>query len=169
MEVEVFRGKFFRVTTEELTSGARYERVYQRPGVTVLPVTDDGRIMFVRVVTITNPSPRIRTLSGYVENNEEPLECAKRELAEELGLVAEYWMLFTIAQSEGDGGLYKNQYIFVARNLRLFEGEVHKDPHEITSPAYFTFEEAKVRALQEEFGTREDGFALLRFLLEVGG
>ena len=88
METEVFKGKVFRVTVEIITPGTQYERVYQRNGVTVFPIVD-GKVRLLRKATLDNPTFRIRPVSGYVEDGEDPLDCAKRELAEELGLVAE--------------------------------------------------------------------------------
>lgn len=163
MEIEVFKGRFFRVTVEGLGLGLLYERVYQRNGITIFPVTADGNIRLIRLATTENPTPRIRPVTGYIEDNEAPLDCAKRELAEELGLEAEEWTLFATANGES---IKKNQYFFVARGLRPFKGLIHKDPHENTEPVDFTREELAAKTLAEEFGTGENAFALLKFVLD---
>jgi len=164
MEIEVFKGKVFRVTVEDITPGLRYERVYQRDGVTIFPIVD-GRIRLIKKITSDNTTPRIRPMSAYVEDGESPLDCARRELAEELGLTAEEWTLFTT--TAGEGGLKKAQYFFVARGLRPLERSAPRDPNEhIFGVADPTYEEVRTRALAGEFGTGSNAFALLKFVSE---
>ena len=166
MEVDVFTGKFFRVTTERLAPDLLYERVYQRPGVTVWPITDDGCMGLIRLSTTENPMPRITLVRGYVEDGETPLACAQRELAEETGLCAQSWTFYMEAAGT-EGSLYKTQHIFIARGLRPVDGVVNQDPHEHTSLVNFTFAEVRRMVLAEELGRREDAFALLKFFVEM--
>ena len=105
-------------------------------------------------------------MRGYIEDGEAPLACAKRELIEETGLVADHWELFMEAAGD-EGSLHKTQYIFIARGLSPFDGEVHKDPHEKTMPINLTFAEVRRMVLAEELGRREDAFALLKFFVET--
>jgi ADP-ribose pyrophosphatase len=167
-EVEIFTGKIFRVTTESVNESLCYERVYQRWGVTVFPITDEGRVRLLRKATAENPVPRMRPVSGYIEDGEDALSCAKRELAEEAGLEAEKWSLFT--HTEGEGGLKKRQCFFVASDLRSIVRPVHADANEsILGDVDLGTRELKLRTLAGEFGTMTNAFALLKLIEEWPG
>jgi ADP-ribose pyrophosphatase len=165
VEKEVFKGRIFRVTVEDISPGLRFERVYQRDGVTVFPIRD-GHIRFIRKTTPENPTPRTAPMSAYVNDGESPLNCARRELAEELGLTAEEWTLFTTIASVG--GLRKNQHFFVARRLHPVEGVAHRDPNEdIFEIVDLTYDEVRSKTLTGELDAigSDNLFALLKFVL----
>jgi ADP-ribose pyrophosphatase YjhB (NUDIX family) len=167
-EVEVFSGKIFRITTEAISESLCYERVYQRWGVTVFPITDEGKVRLLRKATAENPQPRMRPVSGYIEDGEDALCCAKRELAEEAGLEAENWSLFTY--TEGEGGLKKRQSFFVATGLRSCIRPDHADQNEsILGDIDLGASELKLRTLTGEFGTMTNAFAILKLIEEWPG
>jgi 8-oxo-dGDP phosphatase len=167
-ETEIFAGRIFRVTTESISESLRYERVYQRWGVTVFPVTHEGKVRLLRKATAENPLPRMRPVSGYIEDGEDELTCARRELAEEAGLEAESWSLFTHA--EGEGGLKKRQCFFVATGLRSCVRPDHADENEsILGHVDLGTRELKLRTLAGEFGTMTNAFALLKLIEEWPG
>ena len=76
------------MTTEQINPTLRFERVYQRNGITVLPELDGDKIRFIEKTTPDDSRQRLALVTGYIENGEEHLDCAKRELAEELHLEA---------------------------------------------------------------------------------
>ncbi len=167
-EVEVFSGRIFRVTTERVSESLRYERVYQRWGVTVFPITDKGKVRLLRKATAENPVPRMRPVSGYIEDGEDALSCARRELAEEAELEAKHWSMFTY--TEGEGGLKKRQCFFVATGLRPCARPIHTDDNEtILSHVDLGTRELKQRTLAGEFGTMTNAFALLKLIEEQPG
>jgi ADP-ribose pyrophosphatase len=164
METEIFTGKIFRLTTERLNQETCYERVYQRSGVTILPMVE-GKLRLLQKTTVDNPKFRTRPISAYIDDGEDPLECAKRELAEEVGLVAAEWELFTTTELEG--GLKHTQYFFLVRNLSPFTGTAEKDPNEhIAGTIDLGLDEVLVRALDGEFGTASNAFAIVKFVLQ---
>ena len=167
-EVELFSGRIFRLTTESIGESLQYERVYQRWGVTVFPVTDEGKVRLLCKTTADNSKPRMRPVSGYIENGDDALSCAKRELAEEAELEADDWSLFTF--TEGEGGLKKRQSFFVARNLRPCKRPAHADENEtILGHVDLGTRELKERTLAGEFGTMTNAFALLKLIEEWPG
>jgi 8-oxo-dGTP pyrophosphatase MutT (NUDIX family) len=167
-EVEIFSGKIFRLTTELIGEELQYERVYQRWGVTVFPVTDEGKVRLLRKATADNSQPRMRPVSGYIEDGEDALSCAKRELSEEAELEAEEWTLFTY--TEGEGGLKKRQCFFVAKALRPCKRPAHADDNEtILGHVDLGTDELKQRTLAGEFGTMTNAFALLKLIEEWPG
>jgi len=59
-----------------------------KPGVSVLPVDDDGTVYLVRVYRYTLDRYCLETLAGGVEEDEDPEEAARREMREEAGIEA---------------------------------------------------------------------------------
>lgn len=163
MEQEIFRGKIFRLVLEEIAPGLTYERVYQRDGITVFPLPAEGHVRLIRKTTTENTKVRIRPVTGYVEDNEDPLDCAERELGEELGLEAATWIPFLT--TSGEGGLKKSQYFFVAKELRLLTVPLSIDVYEQMLEAVdLSYAEVQPRTLAGEFGTGSNAFALLKLI-----
>ena len=62
--------------------------VEMTPGVSVLPVDDDGTVHLVRVYRYTLDRHCLEALAGGIEDDEDPQEAARRELREEAGIDA---------------------------------------------------------------------------------
>jgi ADP-ribose pyrophosphatase len=60
----------------------------------VLPVTDEGEFLCFRQTKYAVNGITLATVGGMMEENEEPLQTAKRELLEETGYVADEWVSF---------------------------------------------------------------------------
>lgn len=89
----VFQGKQFNV--EELLLSLvdhkehRYERVNHRDSVTILPVDDQKRILFVTQYRVGANQQVLELPAGVIEANEDPKTCALREIREEVGMAAD--------------------------------------------------------------------------------
>lgn len=161
---EVFRGNFLRVTIEQ-REGRTYERVYVRNGISVIPVTSEGNLRFIREIDWDTQQTRIKLVSGYIHDNEDPLMCAQRELAEEVGLTAEQWKPLHTSKSE-EATVQKAQHFFMARGLQ--EGAAHPEADErIEGYIDLTPQEVRERALGEEFGSGATAFALLKLVEQM--
>ena len=62
--------------------------VEMTPGVSVLPVDDEGTVYLVRVYRYTIDRQSLEALAGGIEDDEDPEEAARRELREEAGIDA---------------------------------------------------------------------------------
>ena len=62
--------------------------VEMTPGVSVLPVDDDGTVYLVRIYRYTLDRHCLEALAGGIEDDEDPQEAARRELREEAGIEA---------------------------------------------------------------------------------
>jgi 8-oxo-dGTP pyrophosphatase MutT (NUDIX family) len=62
--------------------------VEMKPGVSVLPVGDDGTVYLVRVYRYTLDRDSLEALAGGLEEDEDPVDAARRELREEAGIEA---------------------------------------------------------------------------------
>jgi ADP-ribose pyrophosphatase len=126
-----YEGHFLKVQrdTIRLPDGKTAKREYiKHPGaVVILPVFDDGSILLERQFRYPLDRVFIEFPAGKIDPNEDPLECAKRELQEETGYTANDWkFVCTIHNAIA----YSNEHldIFLARGL--IEGERKLDDGE---------------------------------------
>jgi len=124
-----------RVERDELLCSGRRVKLYRRivsggivkdfvsfgRAVVVVPVLDDGRIVFVKQWRAPIARWIVELPAGKVEDGEDPASTAVRELKEETGYKA--GKLVELASAYVAPG-YSDEYmyIFVARNL-VFEGQ----------------------------------------------
>ncbi len=88
----VYRGKVFSIETVNLEfpdrHQARYDLVKHNPSVSILPIDTEGLIYFVKQYRLGVGSDLLELPAGVIEDREEPEDCARRELREEIGLAA---------------------------------------------------------------------------------
>lgn len=97
--------------------------VSERPDIaTVLPITEDGQIVFVRQYRHGIGKILLELPAGTFESDELPLAVAKRELAEETGYVTEDWA--AIATFYNSPVKQNNRiHLFKAQNVRLMQAQ----------------------------------------------
>lgn len=85
----IFEGRILTLEVDRvsLPGGGESEReVIRHPGAAVMvPVTDDGSILFVRQFRYPIDQVLLELPAGKLDPGEEPAECAQRETAEETG------------------------------------------------------------------------------------
>jgi ADP-ribose pyrophosphatase len=62
-----------------------------KPGVSVLPIDDEGNVYLAEEFHYALGRVNLEVVSGGCEPEEDPLQTAKRELQEELGIIAKEW------------------------------------------------------------------------------
>ena len=89
----IYTGRIFKLATHEyrLPDGRTYKYdVIEHPGaVTVVPVDKDGNLIFVRQYRVGSESELLEFPAGVLEEDEDPLSCAARELREETGMAGD--------------------------------------------------------------------------------
>lgn len=128
---EQFRGRIFSVRVDEVAMPgggvARRDVVDHLPAVAVVAVDDDGSVVLIEQFR----HPLRRRLweipAGLMDvADEEPLVCAQRELAEEVGLAAENWsVLVDLASSAGF--CTEGVRVFLATGLRQVQAPPAED------------------------------------------
>lgn len=120
----VFQGKIFDVYQwqQEMYDGSRqtFEKLRRADTTVVIPVTEDNRIILTRQEQ-PGKKPFIGFAGGRLEDGEEVIEGARRELEEETGYTSDTFELLDAMQpvSKIDWVIY----FVVARNCRLVSGQ----------------------------------------------
>lgn len=119
-EDTLFRGLIFDVNRIHVTLPNGHESardVIRHPGaVAVVALTDDGRICVVRQYRAALGRVTVEIPAGKLDPGEDPLACAKRELHEETGLVAER-MAFLTSLATTPGFTDERIHLYMATGL----------------------------------------------------
>ncbi len=92
--------------------------VRMKDGVSVLPLDEDGYVYMTEEFHYAIGMECIETVSGAIDGNEEPMEAAKRELKEELGIEAEEWIDLGVV-NPFTTAIKSSAKIFLARKLKF--------------------------------------------------
>lgn len=105
--------------------------VRMRDGATVLPVTPDLKVYLAQEYKYSMRRDSLELMSGGIEEGESPLDAAKRELKEELGLAAKQWTPMGYVDPFTSVVNSRN-YMYMAQDLESMEAQ--NDPNEIIKP-----------------------------------
>ncbi len=147
----------------QLPDGAmvEYELVKQKGGACVLPVDAAGFVYLVKQYRNTLNRVNLELPAGcYNYPGEPPLECAKRELQEELGLTAESWEYFT--EIITDIGV-SDEKVAVFFAGRLTEGKSRPDKEEFIKLVRLPYKKALSMVLEGEIVDAKTVVALLGY------
>ena len=120
-----YDGKLFDVTVEQW--GEHEREIVEHPGSTAIVAVDvEGFVTLVRQLREPARKRLLELPAGTLEPGEEPLESAKRELAEEVGLRGGEW--------SGLGAFYttpgfcrERMHVFLAENVERGEASPEED------------------------------------------
>lgn len=138
-----------------------YDLVKHVDAVTILPIDDEGMIYFVRQFRVGAEKELLELPAGVMDEGEDPLTTAHRELQEEIGRDASHL--------ERIGGFYmapgytsEYMHVFFASNLR--EHSLEQDEDEFLSLVKVDVREV-LSMIQS--GQIEDGKTISTFLLAM--
>ena len=128
---QIYNGRVIDVVCDgvQLQDGklSKREVVLHPGGVVILAIDENDYIYMVKQFRYAISKEIFELPAGRLEKDENPLECAKRELEEECGLVAQNWQNLGFVYSS-PGILSEKLYLYKASNLmhtkqHLDEGE----------------------------------------------
>ncbi|NLM96987.1 MAG: NUDIX hydrolase [Halanaerobiaceae bacterium] len=139
---EIYKGKIIKVRYDEviIPAGKKSGReIVEHPGgVTIIAVTDDKKILLVEQYRKAPEENLLELPAGKLEEEEEPVICAERELLEETGYQAgkiEY--LFSFYTTPG----YSNELLHLYYATDLKGAEASPDEDEVISVHYLKKED----------------------------
>ncbi len=139
----VFRGSLLDVRRDRvrLPNGAETGREYLvHPGaVLVVPLLDDGRLVFERQYRYPLRRSFIELPAGKIDRDEDVLATGRRELLEETGYTAAHWQ-YLAALHPCVGYSDEIIHILLARGLQA--GAHRRDPDESLELFFMTLEQA---------------------------
>lgn len=144
---DVFDGNLLHVKkdTVRLPNGnIAYREWIKHPGASaVVPVTPEGRLIFVRQYRYPIQQVTLEIPAGKLDaEGENPLDCARRELSEETGYQAEkYTFLTKLATTVG----FSNEFIYIYAAEGLTAGRQHPDEDEFINVCTLTMDEAMAK------------------------
>ena len=124
-----------------------YDLIDIQNAVTILPLDDEGNVYFVNQYRIGAGKVLLELPAGKIEDAEDPLLTAQRELREEIGMSARAWEhLGNFYMTPG----YANEYMYcyIAQGLR-------PDPLDPDSDEFINVTSLPLRTVLKMIGNRE--------------
>ncbi len=151
----VYKGKQFWVAIEN------DREIVKHPGSTAIVAIHEGAVVLVRQHREPAKRPLVELPAGTLEDGEDPLQSAQRELEEEVGLKGGRWRsLGTYFTSPGF--LDERMHLFVAEDLE--QGTQNLEDDEDVELVRWPVEE-----LESRLGELEDLKTVAALLLYLGG
>lgn len=126
----VFEGKVVRVyvDTVELPDGRRAERelVRHRGAVGMVALDGEGRVFLVKQYRHPAGRELVEIPAGKLQEGEDPLDCARRELVEEIGCRAAVWKKLACFYTS-PGFSDEVLHLYLARDLTVGEASPEED------------------------------------------
>ena len=147
---KIYENDFFEVFEDEVIQpdgkDSTYATIHLLPGASVLPLDDDGFIYLTKQFRYALEREDLEVVSGAIED-EEPLEAARREAKEEIGIEAEEWTDFGVIES--DTSITNSKaHLFLARKLKF--GKPEREGTEQIETVKMKFDEALDKVLKGE-------------------
>ena len=148
----IFEGHILHVEKWQVTCPnghtAPREIVVHRGAAAVVPVYDDGTTLLVRQHRVSVDRVTLEIPAGKLDSwDEDPLECAVRELREETGLKAERMTLLTSVLTT-PGFCTEKIGIYLAEGLT--QGDTHPDEDEFLGLTRIALDDAIALAMRGE-------------------
>lgn len=131
----LYRGRILNLALQ-----GPYEIVEHKPAVAVIALKE-GKMLFVRQMRPAVGLAPLEIPAGLIEPGEDPLEAARRELAEETGLKGDLTYLFSYYVSPGFTD--EKTHVFLAENLE--EAQATPEGDEAIEVVWMPPEEALFR------------------------
>jgi ADP-ribose pyrophosphatase len=160
----LYKGKIIELFKERITyeDGALHHwEIVRHPGaVVILPVDEKENVYLVKQWRRPIGKIILEIPAGTLEAGEPPLECAKREIQEEIGYRADKWSSL--------GGFYSapgfcNEYLHFFLAESLSESSLEGDEHEAIDVVKMPIEEALALVDNREIEDLKTLYALLAY------
>jgi 8-oxo-dGTP pyrophosphatase MutT (NUDIX family) len=142
--IEVFEDEVIKPDGKDST----YSTVRLKDGAGILALDDEGFVYLVKEFRYALGREDVEIVGGAIDEGEEPIEAARRELREELGIEAEEWT--EMGRMHHSTSLVdSSSTLFLARKLSFTEKD--EDSGEVLETVKMPFTEAVEKALGGDF------------------
>lgn len=160
----IYTGKVISLRVDEviLPNGKTSKReLIKHPGaVAVLPITNEGKIIFVEQYRKALERSLVETPAGKLEPGEKPEVTARRELEEETGYGC-HKLTFIQTFATSPGFADEVIHVYVAEELYLLEEKVDLDEDEFLDVIEATVEEAEQMMATGQIYDAKTAFSIL--------
>jgi 8-oxo-dGTP pyrophosphatase MutT (NUDIX family) len=147
----VFSGRVLTLNLErvELPNGriADLEIAHHPGGAAIVALDDAGRVCLLRQFRHAAGGWLVELPAGKLDNREPPIECARRELAEEAGVSGTEWVSLGEFYSS-PGILTEVIHLFLARGL--VASDLKPEEHEVFEASWVPLDDAVAMAARGE-------------------
>jgi ADP-ribose pyrophosphatase len=165
----IYRGSVvsLKLDTYEIEGREKTFEIVKHDGaVVILPITVDGHILLIQQWRRATEEILLELPAGGLEEGEEPIDCARRELREETGFDAKKIVPF--------GGFYSapgftNEYLYLFLAKELYSAPLPPDDGEMIDLVPVTAQEAKRLILENKIRDAKTIAGILRYLLCENG
>ena len=124
----------------------KYATVEMKAGCCSLPVDDEGNVYLIKQFRYALGEESIETICGAIED-EKPIDAAKREVKEELGIEADDWQALGTAETD-TSIVHCPAHFFVAKKLKFSKPE--REGSEVMKTVKMSLDEAVEKVLSGE-------------------
>ena len=162
----IYRGKIINVRCDdaELPNGRPCRReIVEHPGGACVLCVKDGKVALVKQLRYAYGEAIYEIPAGKLNEGEDPMLAAERELGEETGMIADELVLrFVLYPTPG----YTNEKIFIYEALGVREGKQHLDEGEFLNVEFVPIEDALEMVENGAICDAKTIVALQRYALE---
>ena len=162
----IYRGKIINVRCDdaELPNGRPCRReIVEHPGGACVLCVKDGKVALVKQFRYAYGEAIYEIPAGKLNEGEDPMLAAERELGEETGMIADELVLrFVLYPTPG----YTNEKIFIYEALGVREGKQHLDEGEFLNVEFVPIEVALEMVESGAICDAKTIVALQRYALE---
>lgn len=163
----LYQGRIFDITREQHQMPdqrkSTFEFLRHPGGCAALPVLDDGRLLLIRQFRPSIGDFVCEIPAGRLEVGEEPAECVKRELIEEIGYHAAHLEPLGFIYSS-IGFCDEKIYLFIATDLD--QTDTALEPDEFIEPLIVSLDEALAMIACGQIPDAKTQITLLRYALQ---
>lgn len=140
----VFETKRFKIIKDRIkfNDGYKEDYVIETPvGASVLGITKDNKLILIEEYRSFTKTTSLNIPGGGIEEGENPVDAARRELLEETGYTTDIKNFSLLENYNYQGWLRMNIHFFLAKNLVLIDEKLSKkDPSEKIKVVLFDVE-----------------------------
>ncbi|EKD56053.1 MAG: NUDIX hydrolase [uncultured bacterium] len=123
---EIYQNPWINVREDQVVRPDRKDGIFgvveMKPGISVIATNNYNNLYLNKEFHYISGKYSIEAVNGAIDNNETPLEAAKRELKEEHGIIAKDWINLGFVDPYTEI-IKSRSYLFLARNISFVKHE----------------------------------------------